>query len=67
MVLISTGNRKTGKWEPTHCYNSLDEFILNFPLAERQCVLQIENELRKNAYFIFSDFYCPIDFKLTIT
>lgn len=67
MINISAGNRFEGFDKPYYNYNSLDEFISSFPFAERQCILQIENELQQNGYFIFSDFYCPLDFKLTMT
>jgi len=65
MILISTGKRLTGFGEPDFYYNSLDEFITNFPYAERQCVFQIERELDINGYYIFSDPECPVDFRLS--
>lgn len=66
MIQISTGNRLTGFGEPVFYFNSLDEFAANFPLAEHQCLIQIERELNRNGHYIFSDADCPVDFKLIV-
>jgi len=58
MIIIKTTIQNFGT------YNSLDEFIDNFPFAERQDKEQIEKELDKNGYFKFSDFDCPYQYVL---
>lgn len=66
MYVISSGDRLTGFGTPDFNYNSLDEFINNFPYSERQCTIQIERELIRNGHFIFSDLGCPFDYMLTL-
>jgi hypothetical protein len=63
--LVAQSNISTGAFQnPTFFYNSLFEFIMNFPFAERQCIVEVENALDKNGYFIFGDYDCPVRFKI---
>lgn len=50
----------------TFNYDSLDDFIDRFPLAERQCKFQIECELNQSGFYEFSDWDCPDTFVLTV-
>lgn len=45
-------------------YTSIDDFIDNFPFAERQNNENVQNELNRKGYFIFGDIDCPFYFKL---
>lgn len=66
LYAVAQGNRLTGFGHPTFYYNSLDEFIDRFFLAERQCIIQVQRALDTHGFFIFSDGDCPVDFILRI-
>jgi hypothetical protein len=64
LISISVGNRHKGFAQPTFFYDSLENFIDNFPFSERQCMFQIQQNLAQNGCFIFSDWDSPSDFLL---
>lgn len=51
----------------TTLYGSLDEFVENFPFAERQCKFQIECELKRKGFVKITDYHSPEEFILTST
>lgn len=65
IYFISMYNLKTGIENNLLTYNSLDEFIDNFPFAERQDKEQVERELNKKGYFKFGDFDSPHQYILS--
>mgnify|MGYP006190581887 CR=1 FL=1 len=48
-------------------YETIEEFVDNFPFAERQCLIQVQRELTKNGFYRFSDFDCSHIFVLVWT
>ena len=67
IYLVTQSDINTGTFQnPTFFYDSVFEFIMNFPYTERQCIVEVEDALNKNGYFIFGDFDCPIRYKLSI-
>lgn len=64
---VAQSDISTGTFQKlTFFYNSLFEFIMDFPFAERQCIVEVENALDKNGHFIFGDFDCPIRYRLSV-
>lgn len=45
-------------------YDTLECFIDNFPLAERQCIHEVQQELDNSGCFQFSDFDSPMTYLL---
>jgi hypothetical protein len=66
MVKVGIRKPQTNESVNTLIYQSLDEFINNFPFAERQCKNEIEHDLEQKGRFIFSDSDCPHQYILTI-
>ncbi len=66
MIKISQKHGKTTTYEEIGYFTDLNDFIENFPYTERQCIINIERELSKNGYFIFSDFDAPVKYQLLI-
>lgn len=65
MVLVGIKKPQTNEASNTFIYHSLDDFIDNFPFAERQCKDEIERALEQNGRFVFSDNDCPHLYVLT--
>lgn len=49
----------------TTFYDSVDEFVENFPFADRQCKFQIECELKRKGFVKIRDYDSPEEFILT--
>ena len=65
IYLIAKGDINTKTCEtPTLCYESLEDFINNFPYSERQCIIQAEREINRNGFFIFGDSEDRVRYKL---
>lgn len=66
MVKVGIRKPQTNESLNTFIYQSMDEFIDNFPFAERQCKHEIERALEQKGMFVFSDSDCPHQYILTI-
>jgi hypothetical protein len=65
-MMVKIRIKRANELENCSTYESIDEFIDNFPFAERQCTAQIERALERNGYYKFGDFDDPSRYVLTI-
>jgi hypothetical protein len=66
MIVILAKTNKSKQFYEFGTYKDLDDFIDNFPYAERQCIIQIERDLKKNNTFFFSEIESHYSFQLLI-